>query len=152
MLAILERSATKTRMDAIQAQIGELQRELQALRGAKPPRLILPELHAVNGRIDAAKVAEFMAVPLKRLSEGLGLNYKAVHRNPSSEAFQPALYPVKRSLEYLHDCFSTKQVIRAWLNTPHPMLENHTSLETILEGKAYAVERLVGNAMEGVFS
>jgi len=149
MPATLERPATKTRLDAIQAQIGELQRELQALRGAEPPRLILPELHAANGRIDAAKVADFMAVPLKRLSVGLGLNYKAVHRNPSSESFQEALKPVKRSLEILQEFFGPRQEIRAWLNTPHPLLDNRTSLATILDGKAFAVARILGCAWSG---
>jgi hypothetical protein len=93
-----------------------------------------------------------MGVPLKRLSEGLGLNYKAVHRNPSAASFQKALMPVKRSLEYLQQAFQKPEIIRAWLNTQHPMLDDRTSLEIILEGKAFAVERLLGNAWEGVVS
>ena len=41
------------------------------------PRVVLSGLHDDgNGRIDAQKVAAFMGLPLKRLSEGLGLNYK----------------------------------------------------------------------------
>jgi hypothetical protein len=32
------------------------------------------------------------------------------------------------------------------------MLDDRTSLETILEGKAFAIERLLGNAWEGVVS
>lgn len=152
MPATLERPVTATRLNQIQEQIEGLQRELRALRGIPKPRQVLPELHAENGRIDAAKVADFMAVPLKRLSDGLRLNYKAVHRNPSSESFQEALQPVKRSLEILQDSFESTQVIRAWLNTPHPMLENQTALETILQGKAFAVERLLGNAAEGIVS
>lgn len=69
-----------------------------------------------------------MGVPLKPLAEGLGLNYKAVHRNPSASAFQEALRPVKRSMEILEYFFGSKETIRVWLNTPHPLLENHTSL------------------------
>ena len=137
----------------LRTRIAKLEEQLKALNVVEVPKVILPELHdAATGRIDAQKVADFMGVPLKQLSEGLGLNYKGVHRNPSAAAFQKALMPVKRSLEYLQQSFQKPEIIRAWLNTPHPMLEDKTSLETILEGKAFAIERLLGNAWEGVVS
>ena len=106
--------------------------------------------HAQSGRIDALRVAEFMGVALKPLAEGLGLNYKAVHRNSSAASFQEALRPVKRSLELLHEFFGPAEAIRIWLNTPHPDLDGTTALETILEGKAFAVSRILGNAWNGV--
>jgi hypothetical protein len=142
------------RLNDIQAQIVKLQEELHALRGAEPPTLILRELHdKKTGRIDAQKVADFIAVPLKRLAEGLGLNYKAVHRDPSGVSFQEALQPVKRALEYLSQAFKNDPAtIRAWLNTSHPMLDGKTSLEMILQGKAFAVDRLLGNAWDAVVS
>lgn len=137
----------------IRTQIAKLEDQLKSLNVVEVPRVILPELHDVGtGRIDAQKVADFMGVPLKQLSEGLGLNYKAVHRNPSAVSFQKALMPVKRSLEYLQQAFQKPEIIRAWLNTQHPMLDDRTSLETILEGKAFAIERLLGNAWRGVVS
>lgn len=145
---------TEARLDEIQEQIAKLQGELQAMRAAEPPKLILPQLHDKRtGRIDAQKVADFIAVPMKRLAEGLGLNYKAVHRDPSGAAFQEVLRPVKRTLEILAQAFKNDApTIRAWLNTPHPMLDGSTSLEMILEGKAYAPERLLGNAWNGIWS
>jgi hypothetical protein len=97
-------------------------------------------------------VADFLCIPLKRLAEGLGLNYKAVHRDPSGESFQVALRPVKRSLEYLHELFQKPASIRVWLNTSHPMLDGKTALEAMVEGKAFAVERLLGNAWDAVVS
>lgn len=142
----------KAKAGEILAQIEALQQELQKLTGPLAPVPTLPELHAASGRIDASKVAEFMAVPLKQLAEGLELNYKAVHRSPSAPSIQEALQPVKRSLEYLQEAFEAKETIRIWLNTPHPMLEDRTALSVILEGKAFAVERLLGNAREGVVS
>ncbi len=137
----------------IRSQIAKLEELLKSLHVVEVPRVILPELHdGGTGRIDAQKVADFMGVPLKQLSEGLGLNYKAVHRSPSAASLQKALMPVKRSLEYLQQAFQKPEIIRAWLNTQHPMLDDRTSLETILEGKAFAIERLLGNAWEGVVS
>lgn len=137
----------------IRSQIAKLEEQLKSLNVVEIPRAILPELHdAGTGRLDAQKVADFIGLPLKQLSEGLGLNYKGVHRNPSAASFQRALMPVKRSLEYLQRAFQKPEIIRAWLNTQHPMLEGRTSIETILEGKAFALERLLGNAWEGVVS
>jgi hypothetical protein len=136
----------------LKAQVAALEQAITSDMGSEKPRLILPELHASNGRIDAQKVADFLCIPLKRLAEGLGLNYKAVHRDPSGESFQVALCPVKRSLEYLHELFQKPASIRVWLNTSHPMLDGKTALEAMVEGKAFAVERLLGNAWDAVVS
>ena len=57
---------------------------------------------------------------------------------------------MKRSLEILHEFFDNVETIRAWLNTPHPLLDDRTALQTILEGKGFAVSRLLGNAWSGV--
>jgi hypothetical protein len=144
-LVILDRAIKIRRM------ISDLERELAALEPVRKSRVILPELHdRKSGRIDARKVADFMGVPLKRLAEGLGLPYNGVHRNPSAAGYQKALQPVKRSLEILHEFFGPKETIRVWLNTPHAYLEGATALATILEGKAFAVDRLLGCAWEGV--
>src|ERR1039458_7850153 len=121
-------------------QITAFQQELQSTFRSGRVQVILPGLHdAVTGRIDARKVADLMGVPLKRFAEGIRLNYKAAHRNPAAGAIQEALQPVKRSLEILHEFFGKPQVIRAWLNTPHPDLDGSTALETILDNNAKAV-------------
>jgi hypothetical protein len=95
-------------------------------------------------------MADFMGVALKPFVEGLGLNYKAVHRSPAARGFQAALRPVKRSLELLHEFFGPAEAIRAWLNTPHPDLDGTTAIETILEGKPDAVGLILENAWNGV--
>jgi hypothetical protein len=135
----------------IQDQILKLQRELEKLGASAAPQVILPELHdPKSGRIDAQKVAEFMGMPLKRLAEGLGLTYTAVHRNPSASGIQEAFRPVKRSLEILREFFGAKETVRIWLNTPHPDLDGTTPLETIMGGKAEAVALILENAWNGV--
>jgi len=135
----------------MQNQITAFQQELQSNYRGGSVQVVLPELHdAATGRIDAQKVADFMGVPLKRLAEGIRLNYKAAHRNPAAGAFQEALQPVKRSLEVLHEFFGKPQIIRVWLNTPHPDLDGSTALETILDNNAKAVLRILENAAAGV--
>lgn len=143
---IMERAAE------LQSQVAAMQEKLQALlRGVGGLQVVLPELHdETNGRIDAQKLAVYMGVPLKRLAEGLQLNYKAIHRNPSAEAFQPALKPVKRSVEILHDFFHKPETVRVWLNTSHPDLDGRTALEMIQANNANAVLRILENAAAGV--
>src|SRR5579862_8026831 len=143
--------ATAAKAVRLRAQIAKLEKELEALKAVKPPKVILPELHAPKtGRIDAQKMADFMGIALKPLAEGLGLNYKAVHRTPDAASFQEALRPLKRSLEILREFFGTPEAIRVWLNTPHPDLGGTTAIETILDGKAEAVALILENARNGV--
>ena len=136
----------------LKSKILALQAELEAiLRDARGVQVVLPGLHdRASGRINARKVAVYMGVPLKRLAEGLQLNYKAVHRNPSAESLQPSLKPVKRSLELLHEFFNKPQTVRVWLNTPHPDLDGRTALDMILTDKPNAVLRILENAAAGV--
>jgi hypothetical protein len=143
----------------LQAQVGELKNQLLAvqdqldtlLKGGRRLQVILPELHdGTNGRLDAQKLADYLGVPLKRLAEGLALNYKALHRNPTAEAFQPALQPVKRCLEILHEFFGKPETVRVWLNTPHPDLDGGTALEIILANHPAAVLRILENAAAGI--
>jgi len=140
------------RVTELQGQISAVQEELQAiLRGVGGLQVTLPELHdEATGRIDAQKVAHYLGVPLARLAEALQLNYKAIHRNPSAEAAQSPLKPVRRSLEILHEFFHKPETVRVWLNTPHPDLDGHTALETILANNSNAVLRVLENAAAGV--
>jgi hypothetical protein len=121
------------------------------LRGTEALQVILPKLHAqATGRIDAQKVAAYIGVPLKRLAEGLQLSYKTVHRNPSAEAIQAALQPIKRCLEILHEFFNKPETVRVWLNTPHPDLNGRTALDFILANNSKAVLTILENALAGV--
>ena len=103
--------------------------------GPRSLRVILPELHLSNGRIDAKNLASFLGIRLAKLCSGLELTYGTVHKNPDSEAIQPALRPVKRILEILYDYFRAPEVIRAWLNSVHPDL-GMSPLDAILANKA----------------
>ncbi|MGO8765803.1 MAG: hypothetical protein ACLQSR_11810 [Limisphaerales bacterium] len=146
---LLER---KPEIAELQSRVAALQEELQTLlRGNGGLQVVLPELHdETSGRIDAQKLTTYMGVPLKRLSEGLHLNYKAVHRNPSAEAIQARLKPVKRSMEILTEFFNKPETVRVWLNTSHPDLDGHTALEMILANNPIAVLRILENAAAGV--
>jgi hypothetical protein len=146
------KSDIEQRVSELKSQLLAVQEKLEGmLRGPGAVQVILPELHdKASGRINASKVAQYMGLPLKRLSEGLQLNYKAVHRSPSAEAFQPALKPVKRALEILHEFFNKPETVRIWLNTPHPDLDGRSALDLILANNPTAVLRTLENAAAGV--
>lgn len=146
-----ERPEIQERVAKLTEQVTAVQSELQRLRrGPGGLQVILPELHdKASGRIDAQKVADYMGVPLKRLAEGLQLNYKAVHRNPAAEGFQSSLQPVKRCLEILYEFFNKPETVRIWLNTPHPDLDGHTALDLMLAGNVKAVLRILENVAAG---
>ncbi len=151
--AILQRDPELlSRVTELQQELSGLQEELKAiLRRTSAIQVSLPGLHdKATGRIDAQRVANYMGVPLAKLAQALHLNYKAIHRNPSAEAAQAALKPVKRCLEILHDFFQKPETVRAWLNTPHPDLDGHTALEMILASNSNAVLRILENAAAGV--
>jgi Protein of unknown function (DUF2384) len=151
--AVIEkRPNIQKRVGELKNQILAVQEQLQTiLAGSGRLQVILPELHdKASGRLDAQKLAAYMGVPLKRLAEGLQLNYKAIHRNPSAEAIQAPLKPVKRSMEILNEFFNKPETVRVWLNTSHPDLDGHTALEMILADNPIAVLRILENAASGV--
>jgi hypothetical protein len=151
-IAEINNSYLQNQITSLQEKILVLQEELNTLiRGAKGVVITLPELHdPASGRIHAQKIADFLGIPLKRLAEGLGLNYKAVHRNPSAASLQATLQPVKRMLELLHEFFPDPESARIWLNTLHPDLAGQTALQTMLTGKPEAVLVILENATAGV--
>ena len=117
------------------------------------PLLSVPlvELHNPDsGRIDASKVAAFLAVALPQVAAAVGANYAAVHKTPDAIGLQPGLGPIKRSLGLISRVTRNRREARAWLNSPHPDLEEQTPLEVILSGRADAVVTLLENAIAGL--
>ena len=109
------------------------------------------ELHNPDsGRIDASKVAAFLAVALPQVAAALGANYATVHKTPDAVGLQPALGPIKRSLGLVSRVTRNRREARAWLNSPHPDLEEQTPIEVILRGRADAVVTLLENAIAGL--
>jgi hypothetical protein len=115
-----------------------------------PAQVTLQDLHDPNtGRLDAARIAEYLKVPLKQLAGGLGKNYSTVHKTPSAPALQPALRSIKRILEILDQVFANRSTALAWLNSPHPDLGQRVPLDVILEGHPDAIEDMLEAALTG---
>lgn len=111
----------------------------------------LTELHdPVSGRIDARRVADFLAVALPQVAAALGASYATVHKTPDALKLQKGLGPIKRSLALISQVTRNRREARAWLNSPHPDLGEKTPLDVMLGGHADAVVTLLENAIEGL--
>lgn len=111
----------------------------------------LPELHSpVSGRIDASRVAAFLAVALPQVAAAVGASYTTVHKTPDAVSLQKGLGPIKRSLALITRATRNRREARAWLNSPHPDLGEQTPLDVMLSGHADAVVTLLENATAGL--
>lgn len=111
----------------------------------------LAELHnALSGRIDARRVADFLAVALPQIAAAVGASYPAVHKTPDASNLQKGLGPIKRSLALISRRTRNRREARAWLNSPHPDLGEKTPLEVMLSGRADAIVTLLENAIAGL--
>jgi Glycine zipper/Protein of unknown function (DUF2384) len=125
---------------------------LQALpKASSSPKVTLQELHdPETGRLDAVRMADYLSLPLKQLSESLGRNYSTVHRTPTAPSIQETLRSIKRSLEILEEVLGDKASVLAWWNSPHPDLGRKTPMQVLLEGRAQAIEDMLEASLEGI--
>jgi FixJ family two-component response regulator len=111
----------------------------------------LRELHdRSTGRIDARKLAAFLAIPLAQLAEALDALPATVHKSPAAPGLQKGLQPIKRAVDLVSRATRHPADARAWLNNPHPDLDGRTPLDVILDGRADAVATLLENAAAGI--
>ncbi|MBI3493100.1 MAG: response regulator [Acidobacteria bacterium] len=132
-----------------------LARVHRALAGARETTATLDvrlrELHDPStGRIDARKLAVFLAIPLAQLAAALDALPATVHKSPAAPALQKRLQPIKRAIDAVSRATRSQVDARAWLNNPHPDLDGRTPLDVILDGHSEAVATLLENAAAGL--
>jgi hypothetical protein len=111
----------------------------------------LPELrNERSGRIDARRVADYLAIPLRQLADALQLSYAGVHKTPDAPRLQAPVAVIVRILELADAAFGDRDGVRMWLNRPLYELESESPLSVILAGEAGAVETLLENARAGI--
>lgn len=114
------------------------------------PAVGLSQLHhPKSGRLDASRIADYLDVPLKRLAEGLGAKYTSVQKTPDALSLQPALQPIKRSLEILESVLGNRPTVLAWWNSPHPDLGLRSPMALLLQGRVEPVADMLEAARTG---
>jgi hypothetical protein len=147
--ALLNHSATLKRLSAWKGAEAQLRDELLF---AAPPKAIAPitKLHdPATGRIDAARIADYLGVPLAFMAAALDRNYSTIAKTPAAESLQERLQDFKRVIEVLQHVLGDRISVRSWMNTLHPDLAWKTPKSVIQEGNISAVRRLIDSALSG---
>jgi DNA-binding response OmpR family regulator len=130
-------------------QIGDVS-EKRGSSGVGRLSVQLKELHGSSGRLDASKIAKYLHTTLADVAKAVKVGYTSVHKTPDAASIQTELATVKRILVILTEMLGKREVVLAWLNSPHPDLGSRTPLSVILEGHSDAVVTMLENALAGV--
>jgi hypothetical protein len=106
-------------------------------------RHIAPDLHAPDsGRLDAARVARLLGVPLAELARLMGKRPGTVAKTPDAPALQPALRVFEMIAAPMLHMTGTSERLRAWLNAPNSSLAGESPMQLVREGHGQAVAGL----------
>jgi Protein of unknown function (DUF2384) len=105
--------------------------------------------NASTGRLDAERIAEEMAVPVKVIADALGLKAPGVRKNPDATRLQTDLRRIYTIWTTLVELYSgDKTHARIFLNTPNRYLNRKAPIEFIELGSLEPVEALLDAMME----
>jgi len=111
---------------------------------------VVRDLHdPETGRLDAKRIAEYLALPLSTLADGLGRSVAAVHKSPASLPLQEKLAPIAWTIGALSLVLRSRDNLLTWLNSPHPDLDGHTPMSLIVSGRAVELSDMVKAALAG---
>lgn len=111
---------------------------------------VVRDLHdPETGRLDAKRIAEYLALPLSTLANGLGRSVAAVHKSPASLPLQEKLAPIAWTIGALSLVLRSRDNLLTWLNSPHPDLDGHTPMSLIVSGRAVEISEMVKAALAG---
>lgn len=100
-----------------------------------------------SGRLDAARIAAVLGVPVSPLAAAAGVTQQALSARPDSPKAQSGLQPIARVLGALEELLPGAQR-QMWLNAPLRRLGGETPLAMILGGRADVLARTLERALE----
>lgn len=103
----------------------------------------------VSGRLDAARMADWMGVSLARFAKFMGRSPQTVHKTPSGQGLQDRLAEFARVAMSLKALFGTKERARVWLNSPNRDLDGMTPISLFERRKTEIVAELLEDALLG---
>jgi uncharacterized protein (DUF2384 family) len=97
-----------------------------------------------TGRLDAARIAHEMNVPVGTIAEAIGRKAPGVRKHPDASSLQGGLRRLYRIWVALVDLYAgDKGNARIFLNAPNRHLENHAPIEFIQNGDLAPLELFV---------
>jgi len=107
---------------------------------ATEPALFNPE----TGRLDAARIARELNVPVGMIAEAIGRKAPGVRKHPDASSLQVELRRIYRIWVALVDLYAgDKTHSRIFLNAPNRYLENRAPIEFIENGDLAPLELFV---------
>ena len=107
---------------------------------ATDPALFNPE----SGRLDAARIARELNVPVSMIAEAIGRKAPGVRKHPDASALQGELRRIYRIWVALVDLYAgDKKHARMFLNAPNRNLENRAPIEFVEDGDLAPLEAFV---------
>jgi hypothetical protein len=101
------------------------------------PALFNPE----TGRLDAARIARELSVPVGTIAEAIGRKAPGVRKHPDASSLQAELRRIYRIWVSLVDLYAgDKGNARIFLNAPNRQLENQAPIEFIENGNLAPLE------------
>jgi hypothetical protein len=101
------------------------------------PTLFNPE----TGRLDAARIARELNVPVGMIAEAIGRKAPGVRKHPDASSLQGELRRLYRIWVAIVDLYAgDKTHARIFLNAPNRNLENHAPIEFIEKGNLAPLE------------
>jgi hypothetical protein len=105
--------------------------------GVVDPELFNPE----TGRLDAARIARELNVPVGFIAEAIGRKAPGVRKNPDASSLQSELRRIYRIWVTIVGLYAgDKAHARIFLNAPNRHLENHAPMELIQSGELAPLE------------
>jgi len=118
-------------------------------RAAEWIRVDAPALrNPKSGRLDAARIAAVLGVPVSPLAVVAGVTQQALSARPDSPKAQAGLQPIARVIAALEELIPDAHR-QMWLNAPLQRLGGETPLSMILAGRADVLARTIERALEG---
>jgi uncharacterized protein (DUF2384 family) len=107
---------------------------------ATDPALFNPQ----TGRLDAARIAHELNVPVGMIAEAIGRKAPGVRKHPDATSLQGELRRIYRIWVALVDLYAgDKTYARIFLNAPNRHLENQAPIEFIENGNLAPLEMLL---------
>lgn len=97
-----------------------------------------------SGRLDAARIAREIHLPVATIAEAIGKKAPSVRKHPDASSLQPELRRIYRIWVALVDlCGGNKKNARIFLNAPNQHLEKRAPVEFIERGDLAPIEVLM---------
>lgn len=97
-----------------------------------------------TGRLDAARIARDLNVPVGVIAEAIGRKAPGVRKHPDATSLQSELRRIYRIWVTLVDLYvGNKAHARIFLNAPNRHLDNHAPMEFIQSGDLAPLESLI---------